>query len=369
MNEPGQPGDPNAGTAAPVVDGAAQPQPESVPAFEEAFLKELNAVLPPEETAAPQPVQETVPPTEEEFKKIVDPNGNADPETRVKNAQSYIGKLHQKFGEENKALKGTVAQLMEGKKELDKIFRKDESGQVRASADGILDFSITAPQHEMEAALAKRGVKLVPLDAKIEMADDPAVSAWESEWANAAIPGNELTVSEKLEQIQGDMKLARRMTVDQAEWQGQRRAEQTAKREQVTQQKAAEDRKDQELVNGFMAGLNQKPDYKEVWLPAVKRANALIPNQVRGQQRLNLMNILMHAMRFPNVAKDIGQKAYAQGRKDAFAARSMGAIPAAGEQPDMTTGELDAEAQPGQTATAAMTKEAEKTFGARSGRI
>lgn len=367
--EPGQPGDPNAGGAAQGVDGAAQPQPESIPAFGEDFLKELSTVLPPEEAAAPQPVQEPDLTKPEELEKITNPDGKADLETRFKNAQSYIGKLQQQSGEKIKALTGNISQLMEGKKQLDRIFQKDQSGTLRASADGILDVSLLAPQHEMEQALAKRGVKLVPIDAKIEVGDDPAVSAWETEWANAAVPGNEQTVAEKLEQIQGDAKLNRRMTLDQAEWQGQRRAQQTAQREKVAAQQREESRKDQELVNGFTAALEQKPDFKTVLLPALKRANALIPNQVRGQQRLNLMNILMHAMRFPNVAKDIGQKAYAQGRKDAFAARSMGAIPAAGEQPDLTTGDLDTEVQPGQTATTQMTKEAEKVLGARAGRI
>lgn len=366
--EPVQPGDPNAAQTTPVAEGAQPPQPVTQPVYGEEFLKELNELLPPEEI---KPVQVQTEPDitkPEEWDKISNPDGKADPETRLKNAQSYIGKLQQTKGEEIKVLKGQIGQLLEGGKDIQKLFRKNESGQMQYNADGILDFSLQAPQHEMEAALAKRGVKLVPLDAKVDVSDDPAVAKWENEWANAAIPGDELTVDEKIAQIAADPRLNKRMIVDQSAWQASRRQQYENQQAQNRQRTQAEAQKDRELVDGYMAGLKTKPDYATVWLPLVKRCNAMIPNSVRGQERIRQLSINMQAFRFPAVLKDATAKAYEQGRKDMAALRSMGAIPAMGEQPDLTTGELD-EAQPGQPVASNIQKEAEKVLGARAGSI
>ena len=338
------------------------------------YLKEFETIDGSKSTPA-QPLQETSD-TPPDIEKITNPDGKVgatDFETRLKNAQSYIGRQHSEYGQKLKTANTQLGQLIQSHQTMKEMFAYDQSGKlVGAKPEAVMQLFDLADPAAMEAMIDARGYQLVPKGVELKSGVDPMQAAWEKQYVDSVIPGDELTTEEKLEQIQSDAKLNRAMTLAESRFVGLREQQQAAYRDRVQTEGNQKNQRAQALLNSFMAGLKDHPDFRDVYLPAFNKYNQLLgptaangkalEGALSGEKRLGVIRKLMEFDRFPKILKDVQTKSFAAGQKDAWGKRSMGAIPSSGEAPSVEAGELKPEGSKIKT-------EAEAVFGARSGAI
>lgn len=329
--------------------GAKAGQTSQTPLPGDDYLKQLldEGLLTPDQKPAPVAQELQVPTTPEESEKLFNPDGKATWEQKYQKAQSFIGELGRKKGELIKSLQAQVTQATQGLPEIAKHFVKGADGNYRATPETVFEFAQTIPQAEMEAALAKLGQKIVPLDAVLQSGEDPVENQWMREYVNRVKPGDELTYDEKLAEIEGSASLNRKLTTDLAAWKSNRRSQQDAYQRQEQQSFQVQRQRAKDAVDGFFAKVGQHPEAKEIVSEIVKwnekmgpyedKQGRPLPGAMPLPVRLQVLRALAEVPRFARIMRKAVTDAKAAGREEAMAEiQGHGAIPGSGESPDIS---------------------------------
>lgn len=319
----------------------------------EDYLKQLTeeGLLTPDQKPETVAQELQVPTTEEESEKLFNPDGKATWEQKYKAVQSFIGKFGGEKGRIIQSLKTQLTQLGQGLPEIAKHFVRGQDGQYRATPETVFQFAQTIPQAEMEAALAKLGQKIVPLDAVLQSGEDPIENQWMRQYVNQVKPGDDQTYEEKLAEIEGDSKLNRKMTTDLTEWKVNRRSQQESVARQQQHNLTVERQKSKDTVDGFFEKVKQHPDASELigemmkWHekmgPWEDKQGRPLPGAIPLPVRLQVMRALAEVPRFAKILRKAVADAKAQGRLEADTEREgVGAIPASGESPDISARDI-----------------------------
>jgi len=349
----------DAATSAPGAEGAQTQQTPALPG--EDYLKELEqaGLLVGEQKPAPVQQAQPLPTSDEEIAKAINPDGKQTVEQQLKNAQSFIGKQGRELGQKVKVYEQQIAQLTQGASEFAKRFKPDPNvpGGLRATGNTVLEFADTVPQAELEQALASRGVKLVPINAELKSGEDPAERAWMETYINKAMPGTDKSYEEKIAEIRADPDLNEKRLSDFNAWRLARRAQTEQVRMQQENELRVQRQDAMRTVDGFWAAISKHPDYATVLKPEIMKWNALmgpyedaqgrpLPGAIPLKTRLQVLRTVAEVARFPKVLREAVAKAREMGRTEAATLREgVGAIPGAGEQPDVSAQNVG---QPGQ---------------------
>lgn len=379
--EPSSPpagGSPADGQQAPDAGGdKTTPQPDAeLEAVGKDLLDKWGQLLDPEGKKTPDDVQVPDELKSDELEKRLNDN-SISAEIRIKEAQSFIGTQRQRYGEAVKGLREQLGQkdqqvqvLVAGQNGFRSRFSTDDKGNITgAKGSAVIELWNLVPPAEQESVLAQMGAKLVPLDAKIEGGQEPAEMAWERAYVNKVMPGNDQTHEEKLAAIEANPKLSRQMTTDLSAWKAARRSQQDAYQREQGARRNADDARDRQLADTFLAEARKNP----LWEKGVKRAintwNKIIPQNVGGEARIRLLNLAARLAEVPEMIASVRKASYDLGIKHGSNLSAMGAMPGGGEAPDKTTGDLRAR-QPGTGKQRTKEEvEAENALGARSGSI
>jgi len=330
-----------AGQTAP--DGQADPAAGAAKLPGEEYLQEIGALALPTAPAPTTPATQEaeLPTTPEQMAKVINPDGKASLEQQLTNAQSFIGRRSQEIG----TLRKEVEAYKQGVSEISKRFIKDpQSGNIRPTANAVVEFARAVPQLELESTLAEVGLKVVPVNAQVADTREALERAWMEQYVNTVKPGDELTFDEKLQEIEGYPAARRKLDTDLSAWKlasQQQEQQQAFYRQQQQQQETAQN---QRLVEGFITELKKSPDYETYYKPAVSAWNSLLgpthtpdgrPLQgaIRGESRLKVLRALAEVNRFGKILKEVQVKSFEAGRNDITGKLQFGAIPGGGAEP------------------------------------
>lgn len=141
--------------------------------------------------------------TDEKIAKAINPDGKTPADQQLKNAQSLIGKHGRAIGDLNKKLRAheQIASTLTG---LYRFVDTPQGKRAIPTAKGALNLINQVPPEEFQAEMDTLGLMVVPKGWKGEGSDKLTDI---EEAAKALVPGEDLTVEERLAQIQGDPKL------------------------------------------------------------------------------------------------------------------------------------------------------------------
>ena len=241
---------------------------------------------------APKPAQDNgtakpetaAPTTDEEIEKVINPEGKLNEQEKAKALRSYVGKQGREIGEMRQNLKVMATFVTKGR-----------DGKVGFDLDKIADHM--GPQ-AMRQYLADRQLKLVPANVKLADAPDPMTADAQS-LINQYMPGDQLTMEEKLQEIKSDPILAAKFQSTLTQKESERRTQMDSQR------KATQERINNE-AKAFVDGLQKLPHYNELRAP-LQYWNENLPNigSFVGETRNKALRLLAEASRMPSVVKSV----------------------------------------------------------------
>jgi hypothetical protein len=283
---------------------------------------------------------EPTPAENEAFMKRINPDGQRPVEEQLQNAikvaqeaQSAIGRQGAEVGEARK-FKADYDRVQAGLKELQGTFQYDkESGKFKATPKGIMQMADAVGQVEIEKALAERGQKIVPLNWKASDPERSDVDADFNKALNEVIPGDELTVDEKAQELTGNPRLQALLTAKLTRYALQREAQRLGERG-ATEQRTTQQRQQQEkVITDFADSLKKIPYIKEL-APALNHWNDQIPfdKPLPVTLRNEILYRLAELNRVPAVIKAACEKAANQREKELLEQFDLTGVPS-GEVP------------------------------------
>lgn len=316
--EPANAGDPGAGEPTETAPAASGGTPETADTTGKAGTEPLpgddlitefeKALGKPEGTEPAGSAEPVIDPldTDEKIAKAIDPDGKADPVTRLKNAQQLLGRQGKELG----TARQQVRQWEEAIAGLQGVFQQDKAtGQIKPTAAGITKLAQNIPQEELTAELAKAGVKIVPVDWQQAEQVDVQGETDLKEIVEKLKPGDDLTFEEKLAEIDGNpqqrfalqRELARREAARVSQTREQKAAAEFRRQQRDAQSEAE--------IKGFFAELKKLPYYEAELRPAIEYWNNKIPVEgdgaLRGKDRLAVLKQLAYAARVPKLMRDL----------------------------------------------------------------